>query len=307
MEVYMKHLLFQLWLRLLGVDTTVTTILESIPTIVGAALLELGEGDIVSPLITQIDFPGPGYIHQTPSVVKLSAAESDAPTAEAIEMSGSDETSASMSATVAIHSAYVQLKDLCNLTSIEDMAALAGQLIGNAIVVRKDLDLVTLFTSFSTDQGGVTASGAMAPADLYDAYGSLRLYHAPLPYHLALNPQQIWKSIGLISLFDNSSDAVQSAGVGTVGEDWARSGFAGMVMGFNLWSDANIVFTTSANGQGAAFSRQAIKQVYKRGFQIEIERDTANLANKIVGSEIRGETILRNKHGNGMQFPLGLS
>ena len=234
----------------------------------------------------------------------MGAFENDAPTAEVIEASGSIETSSSMSATVAVHSAHVQLKDLCNLASIEDMAAMAGQLIGNAIIVRKDLDLVTLFSGFTTNQGGVTTTAGIAPADLYDAYGSLRLYHAPLPYHLALNPQQIWNSVGLVALFDNSADAVQSFGVGTVGEDWARSGFAGMVMGFNLWSDANIVFTTTANCSGAAFSRMAIKQVFKRGFQVEIERDTANLANKIVGSEIRGETLLRNRHGNEMQFPL---
>ena len=72
-------------------------------------------------------------------------------------------------------------------------------------------------------------------------------------------------------------------------------------MGFNLWSDSNIVYNT-ANGSGAAFSREAIKNVRKRDFEIEIERDAAEVANKIVGSEIRGEAILRNKHGNEMQF-----
>ena len=72
-------------------------------------------------------------------------------------------------------------------------------------------------------------------------------------------------------------------------------------MGFNLWCDANIVYDT-ANGSGAAFSKAAFKNVRKRDFQIEIERDSTEVANKIVGSEIRGEAMLRNLHGNEMQF-----
>ena len=285
-------------------DTTTTTVLESIPTIIGAALLELSEGNVVAPLITQIDFPGPGYIHQTPFVERILATQADAPTLGVIEMTGSDETSASASCTVAVHSVWVQLKDLANLASQEDLAALAGQIIGNAIVTRRDLDLVTLFASFTIEQGGKLIT-QMTPADLYDAYGSLRTYHAALPYHLVLNPSQIWNNLGIISFFDNSSDAMQSAGLGTVGEDFARAGFAGMVMGFNLWSDTNITFTSTANCIGAAFSKEALKQVYKRGLLIEVDRDLPYLATQIVGSEIRGETVLRNKSANQMQFTIG--
>ena len=200
-----------------------------------------------------------------------------------------------------VHGAYVQLKDIAGLGSVGDMAAVAGQLIGQCLVVRKDLDLVTLFTSFTTNQGATTSTLSIAPADLYDAYGSLRTGHAPLPYHLVLHPTQIWSSHGLIALFDNSSDAIQSRGLGTVGEDFARYGFAGMAMGFTLWADANIVYNT-ANGSGAAFSRESIKNVRKRDFMVEIQRDAPEVADKIVGSEIRGEAVLRNKHGNEMQF-----
>lgn len=284
----------------LGVDTTTTTLTECIPTIVGSALLELDEGNIVEPLVTNIDFPGPGVLHQTPFISRLAAEADDSLTAQAIDSTTSDETSPS-AATVGVHASYVQLKDIAALGSVDDMAAVAGQLIGQSLVVRKDLDLVTLFTSFTTNQGAATSTLSIAPADLYDAYGSLRKYHAPLPYHLVMHPSQIWSSHGIIALFDNSSDAIQSRGLGTVGEDFARFGFAGMAMGFNLWSDSNISYGTS-NGSGAAFSREAIKNVRKRGFQIEIQRDSAEVADKIVGSEIRGEAILRNKSGNEMQF-----
>lgn len=298
------HLLsLLLWLfKGFGVDTTPTTLEECVPTIVAAALLELDEGNVVQPLVTEVPFPGPGIVHQTPFVKRLSAEASDDPTAQALDSTTSDETSPS-AATVGVHSAYVALKDLAALGSVSDMAAIAGQLIGQCLVVRKDLDLVTLFASFTTEQGSAGASStlAIAPADLYDAYGSIRTYHGPLPYHLVMSPKHIWSSVGIISLFDNSSDAIQTMGPGTVGEDFARYGFAGMALGFNLWADANIAMTTD-NGTGAAFSRAAIKNVTKRGFQVEIQRDAPNVADDIVGSEIRGEAILRNKHGNAMSF-----
>jgi hypothetical protein len=279
-------------------DTTVTTLTECIPTIVASALLELEEGDVIRPLVTNIPFPGPGIIHQTPFIQKLASEADDSLASQALDSTTSDETSPS-AATVGVHGAYVQLKELAQLASVDDMAAVAGKLIGQCIVTRRDLDLVTLFASLTTNQGGPGVN--IAPADLYDAYGYLRTYFAPLPYHLVLHPQQIWSSVGLISLFDNSSDAIQTQGPGTVGEDFARYGFAGMALGFNLWADANIVLT-SYNGSGAAFSAEAIKYVSKRGFRIDIQADAPEIATKIVGSEIWGEAILRNKHGNEMQF-----
>lgn len=288
----------KMFLALIGVDTTVTTLTECVPTIVASALLELSEGDVIRPLVTELPFPGPGVVHQTPFVKKLTSEADDSLTAQALDSTTSEETSPS-AATVGVHGAYVQLKEIAQLGSVDDMAAVAGKLIGQCIVVRRDLDLATLFASFSTNQGGMNVDPV--PADLYDAYGSLRTYFAPLPYHLVLHPGHIWRSTGLISLFDNSSDAFQSSGFGTVGEEFTKYGYAGMVMGMNLWADANIT-VTSQNASGAVFSKQAIKYVAKRPFRIDIEGDAAEVATKIVGSEMWGEAILRNLHGNEMQF-----
>ena len=287
----------------LGADTTTTTLAQCIPTIVASALLELDEGNIVQPLVTDVPFPGPGIIHRTPFVDRITAESDDSLASQALD--SSDET-ASSNATVGVHGAYVQLKDIAALGSVSDMAAIAGQLIGQCLVVRKDLDLILLFSSFATNQGQAT-SIAITPADLYDAYGSLRLYHSPLPYNLVLSPKQIWANNGIIQLFDGTSDAITSVGLGTVGEDWSRFGFAGMALGFSLWSDSNIPIASTAQGIGAAFSREAIKCVRKRDFQIEIQRDAAEVADRIVGSEIRGEAILRGLHGNKMQYPINLA
>jgi len=286
--------------------TTVTTVLETLPTIRAAALLQLDEGNIVQPLVTDIPFPGAGYIHETPFINHLTAEQDSDLASQAMEATMSYSAANNLettpsSATVGINAAYILLNDIAAICSSSDLQALAGQLIGQCLVVRKDLDLVTLFASFGTDQGSTTST-AFAPADLYDAYGSLRKHFAPLPYYLVLHPTQIWNTNGLIVMLDNSSDALQSHGLGTVGEDFARYGFSGMIMGFNLFADANIPMTT-ASGSGAAFARSAIKCVRKRDFMLEVEREADQVGDKIVGSEMLGVAILRNNHANEMQFP----
>lgn len=284
-------------------ETTATTMTEAIPTIVATAMIQLEEGNVVAPLVTEINFPGPGLVHSNPFIAKLTAEATDALTSQAMDSGGytSEVSNAGRNATCGVHAAYVDLRDIAALGTVQDAAALAGQLIGNCLVTREDLDLVTLFAALSTNQGAASST-VMAPADLYDAYGSLRAGFAPAPYNLVLHPMQIWATNFLCQLFDNSSDAIQSHGLGTVGEDFARKGFAGQVMGFDLFSDANITFD-SANGSGAAFARSAFKNVIKRGFQIEIQRAAQTVSDLIVGSKIRGESVLRNLHGNEMQFP----
>lgn len=281
-------------------DTTTSTLSEAIPTMVTNALLELEERDVVRPLVA-VDMKlvgGPGITSNTPIIQKLTSETDDSLTSQALNSGTGVDTSPS-AATVGVHGSYVQLKEIADLGSVDNMAAVAGQLIGQSIVTRRDLDLVTLFSSFSNNVGGANVD--ITPGDLYDAYGALRNKFALLPYELVMHPLNIWSTVGLISLFDNSSDAIQTRGPGTVGEDFARAGFSGMVLGFRLWADANIV-TTSNNASGAAFSRQAIKYVPKRGLKIVIEGDAPEVADKIVGTEIWGEAELRDSHGVEMQF-----
>ncbi len=282
-------------------DTTTTTLTECIPTMVTNALLALEERDVVRPLVT-LDtklMGGPGVVSETPIIAKLTSEADDSLTSQALDSTTVGSDTSPSSATVGVHGSYVQLKEIADLGSVDNMAAIAGQLIGQSIVTRRDLDLVTLFASFSNNVGGANVD--ITPGDFYDAYGDLRTGFAPLPYECVMHPLNIWSSVGVISLFDNSADAIQTRGPGTVGEDWARDGFAGMVLGFRLWADANIT-VTSNNASGACFSRQAIKYTPKRGLKFVIEGDAPEVADKIVGTEIWGESELRDSHGTEMQF-----
>jgi len=278
-------------------ETTSTTMAETIPTIVANALLEMQEGEVIRPLVTNIPFPGPGLIHQTPFVTVLTSEADDSLANQAMDTGGTDETSPS-AATAGVHGATVMVKEIAELGSVDNLAAMAGRLIGQCITLRREQDLCALFTGW-TNQG--SANVDITPGDLYDAYASLRGAIAPLPYYLVMHPGAIWSSVGLISLFDNSADAIQTQGPGTVGEDWARNGFAGMVMGFSLHASAAIT-VTSNNSSGAAFSSQAIKYVEKRGLRIDVQSDVKEVGVQIAGTAIWGEATLRGTWGNEMQF-----
>lgn len=278
-------------------ETTSTTMDESIPTIVASALTEMQEGSIIKQLVTNIPFPGPGLVHQTPFVAVLTSEADDTLANQALDAGGSDETSPS-EATCGVHGATVMVKEIAELGSVDNIAAMAGKLIGQCITLKEEQDLATLFASL-TNQGGANVD--IVPGDLYDAYASLRTAIAPLPYFLVMHPGNIWSSVGIISFFDNSSDALQSFGPNTVGEDWSKNGFAGMVLGFQLHASAAIT-ATSNNASGAAFSRECIKYVSKRGLRIDVESDVANVGIQIAGTSVWGEAILRGTWGNEMQF-----
>jgi hypothetical protein len=284
----------------MALETTPTTMTEAIPTIVEAALLELDDGSVIQPLVRNVPFPGPGIVHQTPFITRLTAETDDNLANQALDSGGSDETSPS-AATVGAHGATVLLKELAKMGTVGDLAAAAGQLIGQCLVVRREVDLAALFASFTPNEGG--ANNDIAAADLYGAYKSLRQGNATFPFNLVITPGQFWGTVGLINLLQlDASNGLQSHGVGSVGEDIARNGWTGRILGFDVYTSNNIT-TTSNNASGAAFSRDAIKYVEKRGIQIEFDREiVGEVGDRITGTGYWGEAILRNKHGVEMQF-----
>lgn len=280
-------------------ETTTTTVTEMIPTIVEAALLELDDGDIIRPLVRNVPFPGPGVVHQTPFITRLTAETDDSLANQALDSGGSDETSPS-AATVGSHGATVHLKDLAQMGSVGDLAVAAGQLIGQCLVVRRESDLAALFASFTPNVGAANVD--ITAADIYAAYNSLRQGQATFPFNLVLTPGQFWGSAGLITLLQlDATNGIQSHGLGTVGEDIARNGWTGRILGFDVYTSTNIT-VTSNNASGAAFSRDAIKYVEKRGIMIEVDREIVEVGDRITGTGHWGEAILRNKHGVEMQF-----
>lgn len=281
-------------------ETTSTTYTEGIPTAVSASLLESEEQQVVAPLVRQFPFPGPGLVHSTPIISKLTSEADDSLANQAID-SGTYTGSPSQ-ATVGVHGSTVFLKEIAVLGAVDELMGVAGQLIGNSVGTRKDLDLVTLFTSITQNEG--SANVDMTPGDVFAAYNFLRVRNAPLPYSLVVYPGHIWSDIGLINWFANTADGSHfssGGGVGSTGEDFVRNGFAGKLFGFDLYADSNIV-VTSNNASGAAFSRDALKFVPKRDFRIDVLYSGPEVGWQVTGTEMWGEAVLKNNFGVEMQF-----
>lgn len=281
-------------------ETTSTTMTEAIPTIVAESLLESEEAQVVAPLINNVAFGGPGLVHSTPIISKLTSEADDSLANQALD-SGTYTGSPSQ-ATVGVHGSTVFLKEIAVLGTVGDLASIAANLIGQSIGTRLDLDLVTLFTSITRNEGGANVD--ITPQDLFDAYGYLRGQYAPLPYNLVLNPQHVWSSVGVINFFSNVADSAHFAaqgGVGSVAEDFMRNGFAGKVFGFDLFVDGNVTITSN-NASGCAFSRDAFKLVRKRDIRIDVLYSGPEVGWQVTGSAMWGEAVLKNNFGAEMQF-----
>lgn len=283
-------------------ETTSTTYTEGIPTAVSASLLEMEEGTIVKPLVTTYPFPGPALVHSTPIVSKLTSEADDSLANQAMDTG--TYTGSPSNATVGVHGSTVFLKEIAVLGAVDDLMSVAGQLIGQSIVTREDLDLCTLFASFTQNEGGANVD--IVPADLFAAYNYLRTQKAPLPYSLVLYPGHVWSAVGLINIFSNVADAnhytyAAGGGPGSVGEDFMRNGFAGKIFGFDLYTDANIA-VSSNNASGGAFHRQAIKYVPKRDFRIDVLQSGPEVGWQVTGTQMWGEAVLKNNFGDEMQF-----
>jgi hypothetical protein len=296
------------WLNLFAIlfnnrgagETTTTTMTESIPTAVSAALLEMEEVNVVQPLVRTYPFPGPGIVHSTPIISKLVSESDDSLANQAID-SGTY-TGSPSNATIGVYGSTVFLKEIAVLGTVDDMMAVAGALIGQSVASKKDKVLSALFTSFTQNEG--SANSNITPGDLFDAYNYLRGQIAPLPYHLVMHPGHIWSSVGMIPFFANTADSSHygsNGGVGSVGEDFVRNGWAGRVFGFDLYADANIVVTSRA-ASGAAFSRDGMKYVSKRDFRIDVLYSGPEVGWQVSGTEMFAGAILKNNFGDEMQF-----
>lgn len=281
-------------------ETTATTMTEAIPTAVSAALLELEEINVIEPLCQRYDFPGPGVVHSTPIISKLTSESDDSLANQAID-SGTYTGSPSQ-ATVGVYGITVFLKEIAVLGTVDDLMAVAGQLIGQGIASKKDAVLAAAFTSFTQNEG--SANSNLAPGDLFDAYKFLRTNVAPLPYNFVAHPGHIWSGVGMINFFANTADGnhfSSGGGLGSTAENFVSNGFSGRVFGFDLYADANIAVTSRA-GSGAVFSRTGIKYVPKRDFRIDVLYSGPEVGWQVSGTEIWGTAILKNNFGDEMQF-----
>ena len=274
------------------IDTGVTTALYS--NIVQAGLYTLQESSILRPLIRNYDMSGtPGLTAQIPIFPALTA---DSPNDGADLVNKSFEVTTSKTITASERGVLVTLTDLATETASEDVATAIGRQIGQAMGLKVDQDIASLFTGFSQTEG---SGGTDVTIDtIFKAAAKLRAANAPGPYYCVLHPYQAYSLKKQLT----NAGATMSHALSDVGNTALREGFVGAIAGVNIFESTVIggdadSSTGTGNYYGAAFSQDALAYMLKRNMRVENQRDASMRATEIVGSMAYGTAEIFDTYG----------
>jgi N4-gp56 family major capsid protein len=182
--------------------------------------------------------------------------------------------------------------DLMKESAGRNVAADIGRMLGEAIAKKQDESIVALFTGFSQDVGG--AGVELTPDLLLRAVTKLRQANAPGPIRGVFSPGAMYH---LKKQLANAGYSTSSNAMSDLGNDILRQGFAGTVMGVELFESAVITADANDDAYGLVFVPQAIGVAVKKGLSIEIQRDASLRADEIVATATWGVGELVDAYG----------
>ena len=145
----------------------------------------------------------------------------------------------------------------------------AAQELGEAAAKKVDTDLLTVFSSFSTDTG--TANAAFSTTILADAISRLRAAYAPSgglrsvlhPYH--------WHDIFL----ETGVPAATYANKDAMTTEALRNYWMANYLGIPIYTSANIAIDAADDAISGVFAPQAVAFDVRRAYRLEPERDAS--------------------------------
>lgn len=145
----------------------------------------------------------------------------------------------------------------------------AAQELGEAAAKKVDTDLLTVFSSFSTDTG--TANSSFSITILADAMANLRAAYAPAnqlravlhPYHW----HDVWIEMGVPAATYPNKDVMTASALNAY--------FMGNFLGIPIYTSANIAVDSSDDAISGVFAPQAIALDTRRAYRLEPERDAS--------------------------------
>lgn len=278
--------------------TTKTSVADSLPdTFIAEVRTKVQEGPVMRNLVNNVTLPmGEGGQWE---MTELSRATAVALT-DGVDMSSADEiTDATLQITPTEFGAQVIITDLARdqITKRTDLVRQVGRILGNAMVTKEDVDLLTQLDSFSVALGAagvsltlghiLAASAAIrAGGQASGAITAGTQEPAPGPYFGVFSDNQlhtvvkefVWgQNFGItaatdetfVSLPANTIDTGTAAVAGVnaqVTDNRAlREAYVGKVGQAMVFADNNLGKDASDDAKGGVFSKEAIVQVHFRG------------------------------------------
>jgi N4-gp56 family major capsid protein len=268
-------------------ETTSSTVSELYTEIVAEALFVASEQSIMRPLVKNYAITGGGKSVEVPIYAAVSAAA----VSEASDLSNTAINPSSVTITASENGVMTTLTDLARNAAPRNVAADIGKLFGEAIAKKIDVDLITLFSGFSVNQGGAAGS-EINIQDFFEASGELRGNSAPGPYYAVSHPKQIFQ---IKKAMTNTF-----AGTGNLpdlGNEAMRSGFIGQIAGIQVFESANCPKDSDGDANTGVFSSEALALAMMQDLKIETQRDASLRADEIVATAVYGVGELHDSYG----------
>jgi hypothetical protein len=315
-----------------------TAVADSLPdTFIAEVRLKVQEGPVMRSLVNNVMLPmGEGGQWE---MTELSRATAIA-LSDGVDLASAEQiTDSTLQITPTEFGAQVVVTDLARdqITKKTDLVRQVGRILGNSMVTKEDVDLLTQLDSFNTSLGGagrsLTLGHILAGATAVRTGGQAAAAivagtqePAPSPISAVFNDNMLHTvikqmALGTITgytatatrLFFKSADegATEDSGTAAVSGDRTpvsdnralREAFVGTVGRANVIADNNLGKDASDDAKGGVFSKEAIVQVHFRGGpKMEPERDASKRATEYNIVMVKGVGEFKDAWGREMQF-----
>jgi len=272
------------------------------------------EGAVMRNLVQNVVLPsGEGGVYEETELTRAIAYA----LTEGVDMAQAQEiTDSEMTITPGEVGAQIVNTDLATkqITRRANLPALLGSILGNAIITKEDVDLLTLLDGFDTDLG--TAGRSLTSGYIMAAGSSIRSGGQATAAIVAGTPepgpdpiQGVFNDNMLHTLMKELSLGLASAttGVQIPGTDFSvevlKNAFVRRIGGVNVYVDNNMGKDASDDGIGGVFSKQTLRFVrFDGGPTMEPERDASGRWTELNIVEVYGTGEWKDAWGRQMTF-----
>lgn len=187
----------------------------------------------------------------------------------------------------------------------EDVFRIVGRQMGDAMARKADIDLLGLFSGFSTELGATTRDLELGNLAVCAGYPEANKF--PNPVSIVAHPWSIFQVMSSVTLgiagHTSKAGAITNAAFPSdFSQELLKDFYKFSINGIPVWQDGNITVDGNSDGQGAVFSKEAIVFVESVGFNTERERDASLRATELVVTSDYGVFELDDAYGAGMLF-----
>ena len=295
-------------------QTTKTSVGDSTPTeFIAAVHLKTQEGAVMRNLIQNVVLPtGEGGMYEESELTRAVAYA----LTEGVDMAQMQEiTDSSMEITPGEIGAQVGPSDLAKkqITKRANLPQLLGQILGNSIITKEDVDLLALGDGHSVALGGagysLTSGYIMAAGSAIRAGGQAAAAivagtpePAPDPIYGVFNDNQMHTVNKELSIGIATGSGVQIPGT-DYSVEVLKNAAVRRIGGVNVFIDNNMGKDSSDDAKGHVASRQANRFVrFDGGPNIEPERDASGRMTEMNIVEVYGTGQWKDAWGREMVF-----